>query len=298
MMSPRMSPRTGLRITAIRLLCPDPAATAAFYAAAFGAVIAPGGARLALGAQTIELAPSSDRRDAPAPSNGTGFQHCALIVPDMDAAYAHLCGVPGWTPISRAGPERLPAASGGVRAFKFRDPDGHPLEFLAFPPDAVPPVWRGRSGRAHRPERWVPAVGEDPMRQTNLEKRPGSEILDAPLVLGIDHTAITVTDTERAVAFYARLGFRVTQRGVNRGPEQARMDAVDDPVVEVTGLAPPGEAPPHLELLCYRAPGSIPSACADDAPLATRIVLAGDGDAPGLLSDPDGHRLVLAADRL
>ncbi len=30
---------TGPRITAIRLLCPDPAATAAFYAAAFGAIV-------------------------------------------------------------------------------------------------------------------------------------------------------------------------------------------------------------------------------------------------------------------
>ncbi len=43
-----------------------------------------------------------------------------------------------------AGPERLPARSGGVSAFKFRDPDGHPLELLAFPPEAVPPIWRDR----------------------------------------------------------------------------------------------------------------------------------------------------------
>lgn len=243
---------TGLRIAAIRLLCPDPAATAAFYTAAFGASLAAGG--VALGAQTIELAPASDRGGEPAPSNGTGFQHCALVVADMEAAYAHLSEVPGWTPISRAGPERLPARSGGVSAFKFRDPDGHPLELLAFPPEAVPPIWRDRPG----------------------------------LFLGIDHTAITVADTERAVAFYAGLGFRVASRGLNRGPEQARLDAVDDPVVEVTGLTPPGGAAPHLELLCYRAPGTVPSPCADGSPLATRIVLAGGSN----LRDPDGHRLV------
>ncbi|GJE70730.1 VOC family protein [Methylorubrum podarium] len=252
---------SALRIAAIRLLCPDPAATAAFYAAAFGAAAAPHG--VAVGAQTIELAPASEPPGAPAPSESTGFQHCAIVVPDMDRAYAHLRGVAGWTPISRAGPERLPAASGGVSAFKFRDPDGHPLELVAFPPGAVPPAWRERCG----------------------------------LFLGIDHTAITVADTERAVAFYAGLGFEVASRGLNRGPEQARMDAVDDPVVEVTGLTPPGGAPPHLELLRYRAPGSIAGPCADGSPLATRIVLAGTGAPAAMLRDPDGHRLVRAAVR-
>ncbi|OAH25872.1 hypothetical protein AX289_31160 [Methylorubrum populi] len=255
------TPRTAIRIAAIRLLCPDPGKTATFYAAAFGATVAPDGSRLALGAQTIELAPAADRGAGFAPANGTDFQHCALVVADMEAAYAHLRGVPGWTPISRAGPERLPASSGGVSAFKFRDPDGHPLELLAFPPGAVPPVWRDRPG----------------------------------LFLGIDHTAITVADTERAVAFYASLGFTVASRGVNRGAEQARLDAVADPVVEVTGLAPPGGAPPHLELLCYRTPGSIPRTCADGSPLATRIVVAGSGDSNTPLRDPDGHRLLMAS---
>ncbi|KQT59789.1 hypothetical protein ASG52_20655 [Methylobacterium sp. Leaf456] len=210
------SPRTALRIAAIRLLCPHPAATAAFYAAAFSASVAPDGSHVTIGTQKIELAPASERGPEFAPSNATEFQHCALVVSDMEAAYAHLRGVPDWTPISRAGPERLPASSGGVSAFKFRDPDGHPLELLAFPPNAVPPVWRDRPG----------------------------------LFLGIDHTAITVADTERAVAFYAGLGFSVASRGLNRGPEQARLDALDDPVVEVTGLTPPGGVPPHLELLC------------------------------------------------
>ncbi|MBB2964876.1 hypothetical protein [Methylobacterium sp. R2-1] len=80
------------------------------------------------------------------------------------------------------------------------------------------------------------------------------------------------------------------------GNGQARMDAVDDPVVEVTGLAPPGGAPPHLELLCYRAPGPIRGACADGSPPATRIVLAGSGAPARTMRDPDGHRLVRAAE--
>lgn len=253
---------SGLRIAGFRLLCRDPAAIAAFFGAAFDARSAEGpGFAVSLGAQRVELAEAATSGSAPAPSNATGFQHLALVVRDMDAAMARLGAVPGWSPISRARPERLPASSGGVQAFKFRDPEGHPLELLAFPPDAVPPAWQGPPG----------------------------------LVLGIDHTAITVADTERSVAFYGALGFTVTSRGLNHGPEQARMDAVAAPRVEVTGLAPPGGAPPHLELLRYRDPGTVMSRIPDDDVLATRILLQ-DADArwpEGLRRDPDGHRLEL-----
>lgn len=252
---------SGLRIVALRLLCPDPAASARFYEAAFGCVrqgeddpIA-----LALGEQRIELAATAARAGPAAASNTTAFQHFAIVVPDMAAAMARLRETSGWTAISRAGPERLPASSGGVVAFKFRDPDGHPLEFLQFPPDGVPDAWRGRAGTC----------------------------------LGIDHTAITVADTERSVAFYAGFGFTVASRNLNQGPEQARMDDVDDPVVEVTGLAPPGGGPPHLELLCYREPGTRAEILATDAVLATRTVIHGAGAAEITeRPDPDGHRLV------
>ena len=245
---------TGVRIAAVRLNCPDPARTAAFYAAAFDAALSPraDGVAAALGDQCLDLvrtgAPCSD----PAVANSVAFQHCAIVVTDMAAAYARLRGVPGWSAISRAGPERLPASSGGVTAFKFRDPDGHPLEFLAFP--SCPPAWTGRTG----------------------------------LVLGIDHSAITVSDSARSVAFYEGLGFTVANRGLNRGEEQARMDAVAAPVVEVTGLRPPGGGPMNLELLCYREPGALAAALSDDDPLATRLVLTGPS---GPSSDPDGHWL-------
>ncbi|UMY18134.1 VOC family protein [Methylobacterium organophilum] len=257
-------PVGALRIAAIRLLCPDPAATAAFYAAAFGGCVAHEGPGIAvsLGAQVVQLVPTPRTPGPPAPSNGTDFQHCAIVVSDMQAAYAHLRAVPGWTPISQAGPERLPAASGGVAAFKFRDPDGHPLELLAFP-EPAPSPWRDRPG----------------------------------LFLGIDHTAITVSDTASSVAFYEALGFTVVSRGLNRGAEQARMDAVADPVVEVTGLTPPGGATPHLELLCYRTPGPLLHPLAEDAVLASRIVLRlsrWSAVAERCAEDPDGHRLVFS----
>lgn len=65
-------------------------------------------------------------------ANLVHFQHIALLSPDIQAAYNKaLAG--GATPISTHGPIRLPAASGGVTAVKFRDPDGHPLEFIQNP---------------------------------------------------------------------------------------------------------------------------------------------------------------------
>jgi catechol 2,3-dioxygenase-like lactoylglutathione lyase family enzyme len=254
---------TGIRVTGIRLLCPDPVETAAFYAAAFGCDfhVASDTVVLGFGRARVELKRTETARSTPAPANATNFQHFAVVVADMKAAYSHLCAVPGWTAISRAGPERLPASSGGVTAFKFRDPDGHPLELLMFPPGATRYTWRDSVG----------------------------------LFQGIDHTAITVANTEGSIAFYAELGFTVASRGLNRGAEQERMDDIHSPLVEVTALHPPGGAPPHVELLCYLQPGTIISQIGDEHVLATRIILS--ETRPGLatkvnLVDPDGHRLI------
>jgi catechol 2,3-dioxygenase-like lactoylglutathione lyase family enzyme len=59
------------------------------------------------------------------------FQHFAIPVADMADAYARLQPLSP-TPISHS-PQQLPARSGGATAFKFRDPDGHPLELIQFP---------------------------------------------------------------------------------------------------------------------------------------------------------------------
>lgn len=83
------------------------------------------------GGQMLELC-ACDPQGAPVPpdgrSNDLSFQHCALVTDDMEGAYAQLCRF-AFTPISRAGPQVL---SGGIVAFKFRDPEGHPLELIAF----------------------------------------------------------------------------------------------------------------------------------------------------------------------
>lgn len=89
-----------------------------------------------------------------------------------------------------SGPQTLPEwnrAAAGIRAFYFRDPDGHPLELIEYPTDKGQPRWQQPTER---------------------------------LFLGIDHTAIAVTDTERALRFYQdRLGFRIVGESENYGTE-------------------------------------------------------------------------------
>jgi catechol 2,3-dioxygenase-like lactoylglutathione lyase family enzyme len=264
------------QIARIRMRCRDLAVAAAFYRDAFGCEVdaaAPGVQRLVLrlGRESVELVAGADRSGL-APANSTAFQHFAIVVSDIDAAMARLRACTGWTSIS-AGPQKLPAASGGVTAFKFRDPEGHPLEFLQFPAAASP-------------------------NSTTAARTP---------VLGIDHTAITVADTARSVSFYAGLGFAVTSTHINTGLSQDRLDGLEDARVEVTTLVQPGAPPPHLELLRY-SNTIAESLDAKDARATTLVchpVENGAPDAAGVgghgsvagaeqrLSDPDGHRLEL-----
>ena len=92
--------------------------------------------RMRRGRQTLELtqtdppgAPYLDAAEHAGRANDPWFQHCALVTDDMAGAYERVRTGP-FTPISRDGPQALP---GGIVAYKFRDPDGHPLELIAFP---------------------------------------------------------------------------------------------------------------------------------------------------------------------
>nr|WP_245198910.1 VOC family protein [Jiella mangrovi] len=265
-----------MRIAAIRLVCRNVARSARFYEEAFGCapieamdperaaapVIGLGAERLQLVAATKgpERADPEGEDGGAAPSNASTFQHCAIIVSRMEAAMEKLSAVDGWTAISVAGPERLPKASGGATAFKFRDPDGHPLEFLEFPEDAVPERWRDK-------------------------------MADGPC-LGIDHSAITVANVDRSIAFYQALGFRLAGRQRNEGAEQGRMDGLGPfALCDVVTLKPPGDGAPHLELLGYGDPAVVETRVADGSPLATTLLLEGMVPRHGLLRDPDGHRL-------
>ncbi len=228
---------------------------------------------LALGNEIVELL-EFDRPGHPYPETSSSdltFQHLAIVVRNVDAAYARLSRLQRWAPISLHGPERLPEASGGVAAFKFRDPEGHPLELLAFPEARLPTNWQQRD----RNELW----------------------------LGIDHSAISVADTDKSVAFYEGLGLRVASRTINRGKAQAGLDALCEPQVEVTALRPP-HIWPHVELLCYWPPAPDPAmSTASNDISATRLVFQCSGpsrdrqhDRVGTSEcDPDGHRLLLLA---
>jgi catechol 2,3-dioxygenase-like lactoylglutathione lyase family enzyme len=232
------------------------------------------GLLLGLGEQVVELLEfSSPGQPYPhdAAASDLSFQHFAVVAADMDATYRRLLTISGWRAISRGGPVRLPEASGGVTAFKFRDPEGHPVELIAFPAGKTPRIWRVRRG-------------------------------DQPC-LGVDHSAISVADTARSIAFYEKLGFRVSGRSHNHGAEQARLDGLDAPDVEVTALAA-ARATPHVELLCYR--GRARNAAApqrNNDVAATRLLLeraephsAGAGAAGARsLADPDGHLLLIEA---
>jgi catechol 2,3-dioxygenase-like lactoylglutathione lyase family enzyme len=218
-------------------------------------------ALLALGSERIELL-EFEQPGAPYPpglaASNPRFQHFAVVVADMAAAHAQLQRLPGWQPISHGGPQRLPANTGHVSAFKFRDPDGHPLELLAFAPGQAPARWR---------------------------RAPG-----AALFLGLDHSAISVTDSGRSVAFYESLGLHVSATTLNRGPEQARLDGLAAPEVRVTALGLP-EGGPHLELLGYQGVAqAAPAALPVNDIAATRLVFEGSADLA--LTDPDGHHLL------
>lgn len=182
-------------------------------------------ARLQLGDERIVLAEHVDAKGRPIPydsrSNDLWFQHIAIITSDIDMAYRRL--VEHHVELISPGPQRLPEsnpAAGGIAACYFHDPDGHPLEILQFPPGKGQEKW-------HRP--------------TNR------------LLLGIDHTAIVVSDTAPSLEFYCDLlGMKVVGMSLNFGPEQERLNQVPGARLRITSLR--AEQGPGVELLEYVSP--------------------------------------------
>jgi catechol 2,3-dioxygenase-like lactoylglutathione lyase family enzyme len=250
-------------------------------------------ARMRLGDEYLELQQFLTPRGRPVPldsrSNDRWFQHVAIIVSDMTAAYARLRRF-NVEPAS-SGPQRLPdwnPNAGGIEAFYFRDPDGHVLEVLKFPPGKGLPKWQAHDGR---------------------------------LFLGIDHTAIVVADTEMSLRFYRDLlGLRVAGASENYGTEQEHLNNVFGAHLRITALrAAHGPGIEFLEYLaprtgrplpadtqpddlwywqvnlCSAAPSDFESALRDShAPLlsagAIELAAAELGWRQGLLTrDPDGH---------
>jgi catechol 2,3-dioxygenase-like lactoylglutathione lyase family enzyme len=218
-------------------------------------------------------------------SNDRAFQHIAIVVSDLDAAYRRLRE--HRVRAISTGPQRLPdwnPNAGGIRAFYFQDPDGHPLELIWFPPGKGDPKWQRATSK---------------------------------LFLGIDHTAIAVGDTDASLALYRdRLGLRVAGESENWGTEQEHLNNVFGARLRITSLR--AARGPGIELLEYLSPRdgrpAPPDERANDlmhwqitlAPdpesaSSARLVSPGPVELPdarlgfrhgALARDPDGHGLL------
>jgi len=174
--------------------------------------------------ETIELTEYLTPRGQPIPvdsrSNDLWFQHIAIVVSDMEAAYQRLrqFDVQHVSTAPQELPESIPAAA-GIEAFYFQDPDGHNLELIAYPPDKGNPRWQANDS----------------------------------LFLGIDHTAIAVADTPTSLSFYRDLlGLEVAGDSENFGTEQAHLNQVFGARLQITGLK--AESGIGVEFLEYLSP--------------------------------------------
>jgi len=255
--------------------------------------------RMKLGDESIELAQFLAPRGRPIPvdsrSNDLWFQHIAVIVSNMDRAYQVLRQ--NKVEHASSGPQRLPdwnKNASGIKAFYFKDPDEHPVEILEFPEGKGDPKWHRGSDR---------------------------------LFLGIDHTAIAVSDTDTSLKFYRDLlGLRVAGESENYGTEQEHLNNVFGAHLRITALRAP--AGPGIELLEYLSPRDgrpFPvDEHANDLVHRETILMAQDADAAALqlnaakakfvssgvvanpmkqldfskaflVRDPDGHAIEVAA---
>jgi catechol 2,3-dioxygenase-like lactoylglutathione lyase family enzyme len=181
--------------------------------------------RLQLGNEVIELTEYLTPKGKPFPMDSRGndrwFQHIAIIVSDMEKAYEWLRSHK--VQHASTGPQRLPdwnPNAGGIKAFYFRDPDGHFLEVLWFPPGKGGPQWHQSTDK---------------------------------LFLGIDHTAIVVNDTEASLKFYRdTLGMKIAGESENYGTEQEHLNNVFGARLRITSMR--AASGPGIEFLEYLAP--------------------------------------------
>jgi catechol 2,3-dioxygenase-like lactoylglutathione lyase family enzyme len=182
---------------------------------------------LKLGEQLVELTqyispPTGRPIPVPSYSNDEWFEHMAIVVRDMDTAYKILQenNVQQISAHPITIPESNPGAA-GIKAVKFRDPEGHNLELIYFPAGKADPMWQKPTSR---------------------------------LFLGLSHTAMTVDSTEKGVAFYRDvLGFDVGGVTFNTGATQEVLDDLFNDTCLVTPMMPISQ-PPHIEFLDYKTP--------------------------------------------
>jgi catechol 2,3-dioxygenase-like lactoylglutathione lyase family enzyme len=181
--------------------------------------------RMKLGQETIDLTEYLTPRGRPIPadsqSNDLWFQHIAIVVRDMEAAFAKVRAMK--VQFVSTAPQTLPpsiVAAAGIRAFYFRDPDGHNLELIYFPPGKGDPRWQ----------------------------QPNDKVF-----LGIDHTAIGIASTAASLKFYRDLlGMRKAGESENFGTEQEHLNQVFGAHLQITALR--ANSGPGIEFLEYLTP--------------------------------------------
>src|SRR6266699_2375314 len=181
--------------------------------------------RMRLGNEFVDLTEYLAPRGRPIPvdsrSNDLWFQHIAIVVRDMDQAFEKLRALK--VQFVSTGPQTLPAslpAAAGIKAFYFRDADQHNLEIIYFPPGKGDPRWQEKTDS---------------------------------LFLGIDHTAIGITNTESSLRFYRDvLGLRKAGESENFGPEQEHLNQVFGAHLQITGMR--AASGPGIEFLEYLTP--------------------------------------------
>jgi catechol 2,3-dioxygenase-like lactoylglutathione lyase family enzyme len=182
--------------------------------------------RMKLGDEIIELTDylTTGGRSIPedAKSNDLLFQHIAIVVSDMEKAFIQLRkhSVEFVSTTPQTLPKTIPAAE-GIKAFYFHDPDHHNLELIYFP--------KGK--------------GQDKWQQPN-----------GKLFLGIDHTAIGISNTGNSHSFYnVLLGIERKGDSWNKGTEQEHLNNVKGASLHITGYrAVTGIG---VEFLEYLVPG-------------------------------------------
>ncbi len=182
--------------------------------------------RMQLGDEFIELTDylTTGGRSIPedAKSNDLSFQHIAIVVSDMDKAYQQLkrFNIEHVSTAPQTLPKSIPAAE-GIKAFYFHDPDKHNLELIYFPKGKGQAKWQNTNGK---------------------------------IFLGIDHTAIGVSNTDSSLKFYQHLlGIERKGDSWNKGIEQSHLNYVENASLHITGLR--AAEGPGIEFLQYLTPG-------------------------------------------
>ena len=181
--------------------------------------------QMQLGEEIISLMEYLTPQGRPIPvdssSNDRWFQHIAIVVTDIDRAYEHLCKHK--VRHTSTSPQQLPEWNkklGGVKAFYFKDPDGHNLELIQFPPDKAADKWLQDTDR---------------------------------LFLGIDHSAIGVKNADASFPLYRdRLGLKLQLQALNYGTEFEHITCTFGSKVQVNSMQ--ADSGIGFELLEYIAP--------------------------------------------